>query len=91
MTKKQPQPQQSPEMTLEEAKAFRASLAKPSQKPLSQKQKREAFKVFWTQNKKKYGLTGKLEQVLWLHLTSTGNDSPEKFEQGLQHFGIKKV
>jgi hypothetical protein len=91
MAKKQPQPQQSPEMTLEEAKAFRASLAKPSQKPLSQKQKREAFKVFWTQNKKKYGLTGKLEHVLWLHLVATNNDEPANFEAGLKNFGFKKI
>ena len=83
-------PQQ--EMTLEEAKAWRASLAKPaSAKPLSQKQKRDAFKVYWTQNKKKYGMTGKLEHVLWLHLVSTKNDEPANFEAGLKHFGIKKV
>jgi len=81
---------QSPEMTLEEAKIFRASLAKPSQKPLSSKQKREAFKVFWTQNKKKYGMTGKLEHVLWLHLVSTNNDDPANFEAGLNNFGIVK-
>jgi hypothetical protein len=92
MAKKQLDPQQSPEMTLEEAKAYRASLAKPaSAKPLSQKQKRDAFKVYWTQNKKKYGMTNKLEQVLWLHLVSTNNDSPESFEDGLKNFGIKKV
>ena len=81
---------QEPEMTLEEAKAFRAALVKTATKPLSQKQKREAFKVFWAQNKKKYGLTGKLEQVLWLHLVATKNDEPARFEQGLQHFGIVK-
>lgn len=90
MPKKQIQPQE-PEMTLEEAKAFRASLAKAVQKPLSPKQKRDAFKVFWTQNKKKYGLTGKLEHVLWLHLVATKNDEPAKFEAGLQNFGIKKI
>jgi hypothetical protein len=89
--KSQTKPQQSPEMTLEEAKAFRAALAKPSSKPLSQKQKRDAFKVYWTQNKKKYGMTGKLEHVLWLHLVATNNDSPELFDAGLKNFGIKKV
>ncbi len=91
MAKKQPQPQLGPEMTLEEAKAWRASLAKPSHKPLNQKQKRDAFKVFWTQNKKKYGMTGKLEHVLWLHLVATKNDEPANFEAGLKNFGIKKV
>lgn len=92
MAKKPLQPKQElPEMSLEEAKAYRASLAKPFQKPLSQKQKRDAFKVFWTQNKRKYGLTGKLEHVLWLHLVSTNNDDPANFEAGLKNFGIKKV
>jgi hypothetical protein len=88
---KQAQPQQSSGMTLEEAKAFRASLAKTTTKPLNQKQKRDAFKVYWTQNKKKYGMTGKLEHVLWLHLVATQNDSPANFEAGLKNFGIKKV
>ena len=89
--KSQVQTQPQVEMTLEEAKAFRASLAKPaSAKPLSQKQKRDAFKVYWTQNKKKYGMTGKLEHVLWLHLVSTKNDEPANFERGLDNFGIVK-
>lgn len=92
MPKKQVQPKELPEMSLEEARAFRASLYKEVKaKPLSPKQKRSAFKVFWTQNKKKYGLDGKLEHILWLHLVSTGNDSPENFEKGLSNFGIKKV
>lgn len=89
MAKKQPQ--QGQEMTLEEAKAFRASLAKPFTKPMNQKQKRDAFKVYWTQNKKKYGMTSKLEHVLWLHLVATKNDEPANFEAGLKNFGIKKV
>jgi len=79
------------EMSLEESKAYRASLYKEVKKTLTQKQKRDAFKIYWTENKKKYGMTGKLEQVLWLHLVSTGNDSPENFAKGLQNFGIKKV
>ena len=92
MAKKQIAAPQNQEMTLEEARAFRASLAKPAaHKPLSQKQKRDAFKVYWTQNKKKYGMTGKLEQVLWLHLVATQNDEPANFEAGLKNFGIKKV
>lgn len=80
-----------PEMTLEEARAWRASLAKEVVKPLTTKQKREAFKVYWAQNKRKYGMTNELENVLWLHLVSTKNDTPEKFEAGLKNFGIKKV
>lgn len=89
MAKKQAQEGQT--MTMEEAKAFRASLAKPGNKPMNLKQKRDAFKVYWTQNKKKYGMTGKLEHVLWLHLVATKNDEPANFEAGLKNFGIKKV
>jgi hypothetical protein len=92
MAKKQAQPQmQLQEMTLEEAKALRAARHVAVQKPLSQKQKREAFKVFWAQNKRKYGMTNKLENVLWLHLVATKNDEPTLFEAGLKNFGIKKV
>jgi len=79
------------EMTLEEAKALRASRHIEMVKPLTNKQKREAFRIYWAQNKKKYGMTNKLENVLWLHLVSTKNDSPELFENGLKNFGIKKI
>lgn len=89
MAKKQQFPDH--EMTLEEAKAFRAALATPVIKPLTTKQKRDAFKAYWAQNKKKYGMTNKLEEVLWLHLVATKNDSPDLFDNGLKHFGIKKV
>jgi len=91
MAKKQSQSQDSKEMSLEEAAAFRASLYKEAVRPLSDKQKRAAFKSYWTQNKKKYGMTGKLEDVLWLHLVSTKNDDPANFDAGLKNFGIKKI
>jgi len=90
MAKKQAQPQLQ-EMTLEEAKALRASRHVAIVKPLNQKQKREAFRIYWAQNKKKYGMTNKLENVLWLHLVATKNDEPALFEAGLKNFGIKKV
>lgn len=79
------------EMTAEEARAWRASLAKDEPKALTQKEKRTAFKTYWAQNKKKYGMTNKLEEILWLHLVATKNDSPEKFDDGLKNFGIKKA
>jgi hypothetical protein len=88
MAKKQ---QIKQEMTLDESKAYRASLISNISRPLTQKQKRDAFKIYWTQNKKKYGMTGKLEEILWLHLVATKNDSPENFDNGLANFGIKKV
>ena len=81
----------APEMTLEEAQALRASRHVALEKPLTEKQKREAFKIYWAQNKRKYGMTNKLENVLWLHLVATKNDEPALFENGLKNFGIKKI
>jgi len=79
-------------MSLEEAKAYRASLYRPVKKALSEQQKREAFRVFWALEKAKYGKRKKdLESLLWLHLKSSKLDEPEQFEAGLNHFGLKKI
>jgi len=91
MAKEKKAQQSDQEMSLEEAKAYRASLHKPSPKILNDVQKREAFRVFWAGNKAKYGRPKSLEKALWVHLKSTQMDSPENFAQGLQHFGLKKV
>lgn len=79
------------DLTLEEARAWRASLYKEPKKELSETDKREQFRLFWARNKKKYpSKTTGLENILWLHLKATDNDKPEKFETGLKHFGLKK-
>lgn len=79
------------EMSLEEARAYRASLYTPSLKSLSDTEKREQFRIFWASEKQKYGKSKDLEQILWLHLKAVKLDEPEKFEDGLKHFGLKKV
>lgn len=79
------------EMTLEESKAYRASLYKPVVKKLSEAEKREKFRLFWAQSRKKYGKPRELESILWIHLKVTKQDEPEQFEAGLQHFGLKKL
>lgn len=79
------------EMTLEEARAYRASLYKATIATLSLEQKREQFRIYWAQEKVKYGKSKDLEQILWLHLKASKHDDPEKFEKGLLHFGLKKV
>jgi hypothetical protein len=79
------------EMTLEQAKAYRASLYKPSVKVLSEKEKRESFKLFWATEKSKYGKGKALEEVLWIYLKTIKQDDPGKFEKGLAHFGLKKI
>lgn len=81
----------SQEMTLEEAKAWRASLAKKEEKVLSAQEKREAFRVFWAVEKAKYGKGKDLEEILWVHLKAISKDKPEQFAEGLDHFGLKKI
>lgn len=78
-------------MTLEEARAYRASLYKPAVKAMSEDKKREAFRVFWASNKAKYGKSKAIEKAIWLHLKSVGMNSPEQFSKGLDNFGLKKV
>jgi hypothetical protein len=79
------------EMTADEAKAFRATLAKPEARKLTDRERREAFRVFWAKSKKQYGKSKDLEQILWVHLKAVKMDQPETFEDGIKHFGLKKV
>lgn len=79
------------EMTLEQSRAYRASLYKPVPKVLSEEQKREAFRIFWASQKAKYGKSKQLEKVLWLHLKTIGCDDPNNFEKGIFHFGLIKT
>lgn len=80
-----------PEMSLEEAKAYRRSLHKPIAVELTEEEKKEEFRKFWAGGKRKYGKSKDLEEVIWAHLKSSKMDSPEQFEAGIAHFGLKKV
>jgi hypothetical protein len=90
MAKKQHQAEIKQDMSLEEARAYRLANYKPQKALLTSQQKRAQFKVFWTQSRKKYGRPRTLEDVLWIHLKAIGCDEPEKFEEGIAHFGLKK-
>ena len=79
------------EMSLEESKAYRASLYVPQKAVLSEAERLNSFKLFWAQSRKKYGKPKELESILWVHLKATGNDQPEKFEDGIAHFGLKRI
>jgi len=79
------------EMTLEEARAYRAARHAANVAPQSEEQQKEKFRIFWAQEKVKYGRPKELEEILWLHLKAIRHDAPEKFEAGLKHFGLKKV
>ena len=81
----------SDEMSLEEARLWRASLYKPTPKVLNEDQKREAFRIFWAANKSKYEKAKSIEKALWLHLKAINMDSPESFANGLANFGLKKI
>lgn len=79
------------EMTLQEAKAYRASLAPKDDQKLAEHEKREQFRLFWAENKYKYGKAKDLEHILWEHLKSAKLSEPKDFEAGLTHFGLKKI
>lgn len=81
--------EEMPEMTLEEAKAYRASLCKPEVIELSGEEKREQFRLFWAQEKHKYGKSKDLEPILWLHLKAIKMDEPSKFSEGILNFGLR--
>lgn len=87
----QEEPAPAQEMTLEEARSYRASLYKAAPVVLTTEEKREAFRKFWAEQKYKYGKSKDLEPILWAHLKASKQDDPAKFEDGLAHFGLKKV
>lgn len=79
------------EMTMAEARAYRAALHRPEIVELTEEESREQFRKFWAQQKSKYGKSKDLEEILWLHLKAVKKAMPEQFEAGLDHFGLKKV
>jgi len=79
------------EMTAEEAKAARAAKHAALPKKTSEQEKREAFRLYWAQEKHKYGKEKNLEPVLWVHLLAMNMESPDMFEKGIAHFGLKKI
>lgn len=88
---KQEKQEKNSEMTLQEAKAYRMSLNVAQEVKLEDHQKREQFRVFWAENKYKYGKAKDLEPILWEHLKASKLDDPKDFDKGLAHFGLKKV
>jgi hypothetical protein len=88
---KQDKKEKAPEMSLEEAKAYRASKHVEQAPKLDSAEKREQFRLFWATNKYKYGKAKDLEGILWLHLKAVKLDDPKDFEAGLAHFGLKKI
>lgn len=48
------------------------------------------FGDFWASERKSFGQPRELEDVLWAHLKAIKCDRPEKFEEGVAHFGLKR-
>ena len=90
MAKKE-QKQEVMEMSADEARALRAAKHNSLPKKVSELEKREAFRLFWAQEKYKYGREKDLEPVLWVHLKAIKMDSPENFNAGISNFGLKKI
>lgn len=88
---KQEKKEKKQEMSLDEARAYRAALHKEQPAILDESQKREQFRLYWAENKSKYGKAKDLEDILWVHLQSAKLSDPENFEKGLAHFGLKKI
>lgn len=72
--------QMKPEDAMQKTKAKRS---------LTDKEKREAFRVFFVKAKRQLGIAASLEEIIWKHLKSTGHDKPEDFQKGIEHFGYR--
>jgi len=77
---------------LEEAKQMRLEQAEKLGKasPKKEEDAKEAWDLFWIQNRKAYGESKEIGKILWLHLKAIGCNKPEKFEEGIKNFGINK-
>lgn len=78
---------------LDDAKAARRAIV-AAQAPFQgkiQKASYVSFQEWWANARKHYGKTKDLEDILWPHLKAIGCDSPEKFEEGVQHFGLLRI
>lgn len=49
---------------------------------------RELFSEFWALYKSLNKKTKNLEEIVWVHLVAIKHDSPEKFLEGIKHFGL---
>lgn len=80
MAKKKEKKQEQPKEAVQKAKKNR---------PLNEKECREAFRVFFVKAKRKLAIAANLEEIIWMHLKATGHSKPESFEKGIEHFGYK--
>jgi hypothetical protein len=54
-----------------------------------EKEVKEKFHKFFLKLKKVKKLNPEIEEIIWIHLVAIKHNTPELFEQGIKHFGIK--
>lgn len=69
----------------EARKAAWEALNKQEEIPVS----KQAFLDFWAENRRRFGKDREFAEIVWLHLIASGMATPDKFEAGLKHFGLK--
>ena len=79
------------EMSVEEARAYRAALASSKAPTKKESDRREDFRKFWAESKSKFGKDKDIEEVLWVHLKAINKDNSADFEAGISHFGLTKI
>jgi hypothetical protein len=91
MSSKKDKKTQDIQQKMDEAKKMRLSMleAKGPKKPLDSDSYKE-FEKFWARNRKSYGADRSLLNVIWSHLKAISCDKPDKFEEGIKHFGLIK-
>lgn len=64
-------------------------MATKNNKPLREEEIREQFRQYFVKLRRKIKLEANLENVLWLHLKSSGFNKKELFDKGIENFGYK--
>lgn len=57
---------------------------------MDESRSRLMFSDFWASERKSFGQPREIEEILWAHLKAIKCDRPEKFEEGIAHFGLKR-
>lgn len=78
----------SNEDKLQKAKELRLRKAGITVKQLEENT-REEFRKYFAKIKRTLSLSSDMEEIVWLHLKSTGFNRKDKFDDGLRHFGYK--
>lgn len=77
---------------LEESRQARIKMLEESNKSKKKKSSDylKDFEDFWARNRKSYSADRSLKGIIWAHLKAIKHDKPEKFEEGIKHFGLNK-